>query len=643
MARQAPTQWCSFLRRKAQRPEAAEHYRDRVEDFFEGDHESIEYQDAYLIQAYCEHIEVPYAEYIKLFAPTSIAQLTELFQYDIFNDYKHTFSQSTEIKNLKKSKVFKRKTAAEQSAELEQRFIAYLHAIEKDKLYYFILAHEQAGKVLIVNAPNTNKEQRQFLGYWWSEAKGREGIKYNRGKTVNDIITPLFDPKDLNKGSKINTAIKRNFIGKTTDPMPEYCNYAKLTDMLDFSRTDFNKAITLNPKQNIDIETKWELVKLGDKVSSINGLWEGKKGPFSTVKVIRNTDFVGDGKIDFSNVAVLEPIETKQFQSRKLCSGDIIVEKSGGSSTQAVGRTVYFDMEEGEYSFSNFTSRLRIKDENIKPKYLIVFLNYFYKKGHTFNLQSGISGIRNLDFDRYLKIKIPLPPLEIQQQIVNECDAVDQETERARQTIMITKQRIEEQVNRLWSESRTDKLDNFIWINTKTYDPTKKPDDEFIYIDIDSVGKDNGVIDFSQRLTGKNAPSRARRIGKNGNTIISTVRPYLKGFAFVDTDNINDCVFSTGFAVLESKSEEFLLNKVIFYSFMYMDGLMQQMKSTMEKSSYPSINEGDIKNYQIPVPSLDIQQRLVAEVDQLEGEITQAQAVIDNAPERKNAILAKYL
>ncbi len=260
-----------FLRRKTQRPEAAEHYHNRVEDFFEGDLENAEYQDDYLIKAYCEHIEIPYEEYIKLFAPTSIAQLTELLQYDIFNDYKQAFSQSAEMKDLKKSNVFKRKTATEQSAELEQRFIADLHAIEKNKLYYFILAHEQAGRVLIVNAPSSKKELDQFLGYKWSKAKGREGIKYNGGETVNDIITPLFDPKDLDNGSKINTAIKSNFIGETTDPLPEYCNYAKLTDMLDFSRADFNKAISLNPQQNTDIETKWKRKTIQNLLGEIDG------------------------------------------------------------------------------------------------------------------------------------------------------------------------------------------------------------------------------------------------------------------------------------------------------------------------------------------------------------------------------------
>ena len=62
------------------------------------------------------------------------------------------------------------------------------------------------------------------------------------------------------------------------------------------------------------------------------------------------------------------------------------------------------------------------------------------------------------------------------------------------------------------------------------------------------------MIDCSQRLTGKNAPSRARRIAKNGNTIISTVRPYLKSFAFVDIDNIDDCVFLLVLQFLSQKA-----------------------------------------------------------------------------------------
>ena len=260
-----------FLRRKVQRPEPADHYRNRVNEFFEGDEEDIVYQDHHLIKAYCEHIKVPYEEYIKLFGQTSREPLSNLLEYDIFKDYEQAFDQSTKIKNRKQSKRFQRQTEEEKAAELDPLFINDLHAIEKDKLRYFILAHEQAGKVLIVNTPNDTEAQKQFLGYEWSDAKGHEGIKYNGGETVNDIITPLFDPKDLNNDTKINTAIKRNFIGETVDPLPEHCQYAKLTDMLDFSRTDFNKAISLNPKQNTDIETKWEQKTVHSLLREIDG------------------------------------------------------------------------------------------------------------------------------------------------------------------------------------------------------------------------------------------------------------------------------------------------------------------------------------------------------------------------------------
>jgi len=66
---------------------------------------------------------------------------------------------------------------------------------------------------LIIKTPKDNKVQKRFLGYEWSGAKGQEGIKYNGGTTVNDIITPLFNPKDRGDKSKISYLIQQNFFG----------------------------------------------------------------------------------------------------------------------------------------------------------------------------------------------------------------------------------------------------------------------------------------------------------------------------------------------------------------------------------------------------------------------------------------------
>ena len=354
-----------FLRRKVQRPEAADHYRNRVNDFFEGDEEDIVYQDHHLIKAYCEHIEVPYEEYIKLFGQTSLELLSNLLEYDIFKDYKQAFDQSTKIKNRKQSKQFQRQTEEEQFAELEQRFIDYLHDMEKDKLYYFILAHEQGGKVLIVNAPNDTKVQKQFLGYEWSGAKGREGIKYNGGDTVNDIITPLFDPKNLNNKTKINTAIKCNFIGKIISPLPEYCYYAKLTDLLNFSLTDFNKAISLYPKQQIDIiETDYEMKKLGEVVNIIRGVTYDKNEETMTPtsKIILTADNITlEGKFVLKKQIFLsESVELDD--EKRLIADDIFICFSSGSEKH-VGKTAYIK-HNTEYYAGGFMGILRNKDTN---------------------------------------------------------------------------------------------------------------------------------------------------------------------------------------------------------------------------------------------------------------------------------------
>ncbi|MDZ4204101.1 MAG: restriction endonuclease subunit S [Bacteroidales bacterium] len=108
----------------------------------------------------------------------------------------------------------------------------------------------------------------------------------------------------------------------------------------------------------------------------VNGLWTGKKPPFKTVTVIRNTNFTISGKIDYSNVAVLE-VEKKQFDQRKLITGDIVIERSGGGPKQPVGRVVYFDKDDGDFSFSNFTSRIRVVNDELDTKFVFYFLMYF--------------------------------------------------------------------------------------------------------------------------------------------------------------------------------------------------------------------------------------------------------------------------
>lgn len=163
-------------------------------------------------------------------------------------------------------------------------------------------------------------------------------------------------------------------------------------------------------------------IELGQLTTTINGLWTGKKPPFRNVAVIRNTNFSKDCRLKMDDIAIIE-VESKQFDTRKLQVGDIIIEKSGGSDKQPVGRPVLFDIPDGDYSFSNFTSTLRVNNpKELLPSYLHKFLYKFYLTGKTADMQSKTTGLRNLDFNAYRRIKVPVPSIAIQERIVNELD-----------------------------------------------------------------------------------------------------------------------------------------------------------------------------------------------------------------------------
>ena len=594
-----------FLRRKAQRPEPADHYRDRVDDFFQGDDEGTEYQDEYLIKAYCNHIKVPYEEYIKLFNQTSVEPLAELLQYDIFKEYEQEFKGKTETK---------------QGAESDRLFITYLHTIEKEKLYYFILAHEQENRVLIVNAPNSKKERKQFLGYEWRGGKGSEGIKYEGGETVNDIITPLFAPKDLDNDTKINTAIKNNFIGETTYSLPEYCHYAKLTDMLDFSRTDFNKAISLNPNQNLDIETKWELVKLGQVVETQYG-YTAKAKDEGDVRYLRITDITEDGQLKNTNKKYINPSE-EIIKDYTLNPNDIVIARSGSTGRMLL----YKDIDE-RLIFASYLVRLKVS-KNILPEYIFA---YHKTIGYWKQVDALTTTLAqpNLNAATMKQIKIPLPPLEVQQQIVHECEAVDGETDQARQTITVAKRQIEELVS---SVEKTSMLNEVVDRISDIVNP-KEENGSVYYVGLENIESQTGALvgdpqsDFSEIKSNKNA-------FRKGDILYGKLRPNLNKVHLAQVDGI--C--STDILVLRPYTPSL----ATFYKHYFLsEEFNSEVVKTVSGQQLPRTSWEKINR--IPVPLVDIPRQLVAEVERLDAKIPQIQAMIDNATGRKNDILTKYL
>ena len=626
-----------FLRRKGQRPEAAEHYRNRVGDFFEGNIESAEYQDAYLIEAYCKHIEVPYEEYIKLFAQTSLEPLSDLLEYDIFKEYRQDFDPDTELEKIKKTTEFRGKTEAERSSEVEQRFISYLHAIEKDKLYYFILAHEQTGKVLIVNAPDDKKKELdQFLGYKWSEAKGREGIKYVVGTTVNDITTPLFDPEDLNNNSKINTVIKHNFIGEITDPLPEHCHHAKLADMLKFSRVDFDKVIRLNPPQ--DIETQYPLVKLGDEIETIESgnRPEGGVGNISSGVWSLGGEHIHPtiGMVDLSTPKYV-PLDFYHDSKRGILEeNDILLCKDGALTGKIALLREELNNEKAMVNEHVFLLRC---SSQVKQYYIFHFL--FSENGQNL-LKQNITGSAQggINSTNLKEMKIPLPPPDVQKQIVGECDTVDQETVQARQAITAAKQEIEKKLQAVINVEHNMKKIGDVYKTASGGTPLSSKKEYYKngtipWINSGEVSKKE--INFADSfITELGLNNSNAKLFPPGTVLLAMYGATAGKVALLNIEA------STNQALCALLPTEGMVPKFLV---LVLESMYQYLLNLRTGIARDNLSQEKIRNIRIPVPPLDIQQQLAAEIAQLEAKITEAQAVIDNAIERKNAILKKHL
>lgn len=155
----------------------------------------------------------------------------------------------------------------------------------------------------------------------------------------------------------------------------------------------------------------------------INGEWGNEDTTGSGIPVLRTTNFTNEGVINYSNV-VTRLINKKNINEKFLVSGDIIIEKSGGSSNQPVGRVVFFDGEENKYLCNNFTSILRLKDKKSNsPKYVFYYLFAKHRNGETIKYQNKTTGILNLKLDKYIaEMRINLPLIKTQEQIVKTLD-----------------------------------------------------------------------------------------------------------------------------------------------------------------------------------------------------------------------------
>jgi type I restriction enzyme S subunit len=181
---------------------------------------------------------------------------------------------------------------------------------------------------------------------------------------------------------------------------------------------------------------EFDPIRLKDFLSSNDaGKWGSDPNDDNGISVVRSTNFNNTGYLDLSDVA-LRSLSEEDYLKTKLIENDIIIERSGGSANQPVGRVSFItkDIEETGFGFSNFIQRIRVSDE-YNAKYIFYCLYHLHSAGITQTMQTQTNGIRNLEYRYYLNQRLPKPSKIEQTQIANFLSTVDKTIQATKNSI----------------------------------------------------------------------------------------------------------------------------------------------------------------------------------------------------------------
>lgn len=498
------------------------------------------------------------------------------------------------------------------------------------------------------------------MGYGWSDSKGNEGIEYlhlTKSKSENDdegddddtvqqirgingIRTPLFNPDNLYDPEKINTLIRKNFLNEDVivpEDLSEVVSQARLVDMIDFKQTAFDKTIKTSIALQINVESKYDIIPLKKFVLAINP----SRDEFHDIDGKTLASFVEMSSLGLGTIKnkIDRPIsEISSGGYTNFRENDVLVAKI--TPCMENGKCALAENLTNQIGFGSTEFHVIRASNKERAKYVLEFINREYIRKVAASNMTGASGHRRVPQYFYEQMPIPDAPKEIIKSIVIEAEAVDKEVNKAEEEISRSLKQIESIINSI--QGNPTKFSEVCFLNEFSINPNETPEKEYTYVDIDAVENETGIISFDKKIIGENAPSRARRLAKGESTLISTVRPNLRGFAYLDSER-PDTIYSTGFAIIRSKNTKKLLNKLIYLCFRYSQKLMAQMINAMPKGSYPSINQSDINNLMLPIPDSDVQEDIIKKVSVYESNIRKAKAIINDSAKRKQAILDKYL
>jgi type I restriction enzyme S subunit len=289
----------------------------------------------------------------------------------------------------------------------------------------------------------------------------------------------------------------------------------------------------------------------------------------------------------------------------------------------------------GRFSITNVCGLLKVSAYSVNAKYLSYILGTLAKR----YVSSGM-GNPKLMSNVMSAIKVPIPPLKVQEEIVNILDKFTQLEAELSAELSARRKQYEYYRNQLltfseeggvrWATIKevTMATSNMKWKDTNG--------ELYRYIDLSSVSRIDHTIGEVIEINSTDAPSRAQKIVNKNDIIFATTRPTLQRYALIDDDFAGQ-IASTGYCVMRAKTSE-VLPKWLYFNIAKTD-FNNYTEKNQEGSAYPAISDSKVKAFKIPVPPLEVQGRIVSILDKFDSLVN---SISDGLPAEINSRRQQY-
>lgn len=575
--------------------------------------------------------DINFKDYISLIkhCPNSTIKGTEFYK-----ELETTFVKSKEYNDLKKKKAFKESSATDQEKEVNKLFAELIDRTEKKRILYYLLT---LSNMTIIIDTGEKQQEKDFLGYEFSNRRGNEGIHPYLDEETGYIKSSLYDELEINTNNTkvnyyINNAFKNNY-PEIVDELLENMRYTQTLDLLNFNNSIFDNTVTLSKRPKVKYNC--DSMPLGQFVNiKIGGTPSRKNHDYFTGNNLWVSIAEMNGQVITDTKEKITDKGVKDSNVKLVKKGTTLL-----SFKLSIGKTAIA----GQDLYTNEAiAALEVKDE-YKEKVLDEYLFYLFKSkiidiyGDT--KAFGIS----LNSTTLGEVIIPVPDIKEQETLIKEYQDLNNKINAKLAIINVNNDKI----NNIIGATNT----NYKSLNSLgcKFNPSKnevsKLNDstKVSFVEMANLHENGYISKMINRPLGI-LKKKGYTYFAEKDIIIAKITPCMEnGKCAIAKGLTNSIGFgSTEYHVIRTDSKTLLSDYA--FAFINREEIRQLAKTQMTgKSGHRRVPENFYKNLQIPFMDLPEQQKFVDKIQELKDEFEPLKKEIQEIQEMQKILIEKYI